>query len=63
MHKVQQQIMLHQQYQPLFASLCFITFVDLFPAAALPDLLSRYGFISVEGKLSEAFGCCSVEAF
>jgi hypothetical protein len=39
-----------------FSLLCF-------PAAALPDLLSRYGFISLEGKLSEAFGCCSVEAF
>jgi len=45
------------------ACLCCITFVDGFLVAALPDTLSRHGFISAEGRLSEAFGCCSVEAF
>jgi len=43
-------------------SLC-ITFVDGFPTAALPDRLSRRGSISAEGRLSEAFGSYSVEAF
>jgi hypothetical protein len=52
-----------QTIPAIIASLCFVTFVDCFPAAALPDLLSRYGFISVEGKLSVTYGCCSVEAF
>jgi hypothetical protein len=34
-----------------------------FPPAALPDPLSRHGFISAEGILSEAFGSRSVEGF
>jgi hypothetical protein len=45
------------------ACLGCVTYVDGLPVAALPDLLSRHGFISAEGRLSEAFGCCSVEAF
>jgi len=34
---------------PIITCLCCVTFVDGFPAAALPDPLSRHGFISVEG--------------
>jgi len=45
------------------ACLCCVTFVVGFRAAALPDRLSRHGFISAVGRLSEAFGCCPVEAF
>jgi len=45
------------------ACLCCITFVDGFLVAALPYPLPRHGFISAEGRLSEAFGCCSFEAF
>jgi hypothetical protein len=45
------------------ACLYCITFVDGILLAALPDTLSRHGFISAEGRLSEAFCCCSVEAF
>jgi hypothetical protein len=44
----------------IIACLCCVTFVDGFPLAALPYLLSRHDFISAEGRLSEAFGCCSV---
>jgi len=47
----------------IFACLCCIYFVDGFPAAALPDPLARHGSISAEGKLSEAFGSYSFEAF
>ena len=47
----------------IIACLCCVTFVDGCPLAALPDLLSRHAFILVEGRLSEAFGCCSVVSF
>jgi len=48
---------------PLLLVFAGVTFVDGFPAVALPDRLSKHGLISAEGRLSEAFGCCSVEAF
>jgi len=47
----------------IIACLCYVTFVDGFLPAALPGPLSRRGFISVEGRLSEAFGSSSLEAF
>jgi len=47
----------------IIACLHCITFVHGFPLATLPDPLSRHGFISEHGRLSETFGYCSVEAF
>jgi hypothetical protein len=47
----------------IIVCLRYVALVHGFPLAALPDLLSRHGFISAEGRLSETFGCCSVEAF
>jgi hypothetical protein len=45
------------------ACLSCVTFVDGLPVAALPDPLSIHGFISAEGKLSEAFGCSLLKHF
>jgi len=42
---------------------CCVTFVNGFPAPALPYPPSRHAFILAEGRLSEEFGCSSVEAF
>jgi len=47
----------------IISSLCCVTFVHGFLLAALPDPLSRQGFVSAEGRSSEAFGYFFVEAF
>jgi hypothetical protein len=47
----------------IIASLHCAIFVHCFPLAALPDPLSRHDFISADGRLSETFDYCSVEAF
>jgi len=46
------------------ACLCYVTFVDGFPPAALPDPLSRDVLLfQRKVRLSEVFDCCSLEEF